>query len=111
MIWQVKNVSNSVLSLLSRDKLQRDAVIAIAKACRTRAVFEDMALMSAAAGAVIFRARDKELPVNFGPDIAFNRLEERRPARAGFIFCVRFKKRQLAACAGINTFGLILEKL
>ena len=44
---------------LSRNEVQRDAIIAIAQACRARAVFKDMALMPAAARAVIFCARHK----------------------------------------------------
>ena len=78
---------------LSRDKIQCDAIIAIAQAGWLRSIIKDMALMSAAARAVIFCAWDKELSVGFGADGAVNGLEKGWPACARVIFRIRGEKR------------------
>src|ERR1700722_7583024 len=82
------------------NKLKCYAVVAIAQARWFRAVFKNMSLVAAAAGAVIFGARDNQLIIRFGFHMSGDRIVKARPAGAAVEFIFRWKERQRATGAG-----------
>ena len=61
---------------------QSDAVVAIALACGPGAVIEHMTLVTAAAAAVVFRARNDQFEIYFRGDRPGQRFKEAGPTGA-----------------------------
>lgn len=94
--------------LLSRPKLQCHAIITIAQTRRCRAVIEDVAVVAAAAGAVIFRSGHPKLIVFLEAERAFAIVPEAWPAGAAIIFGRAIENRQIAAGAMENALALFI---
>jgi len=76
--------------LLGGGKFQRDAVNAVAESSRLRAVIEDMALVTAAAGTVHFGAGHEEFRIGARlHHLWIDRLPEAGPAGAAIEFMFR----------------------
>src|SRR5262249_47469719 len=87
--------------------LQREPVVAVAKARRFRAVVEHVALMPAAARAVVLSARIDELVVDLGLDPALDDVVEARPAGAAVELRARLEQWQRAARADERSLPLL----
>src|SRR5258706_8482404 len=84
------------------NELQRQPVVAPTFARRRRAVVEDVAMMTAAADAVIFGARQDQFEIRAGFERRGNAREETRPAGAAVVFHLRRENRQAATGADEN---------
>src|SRR5512145_933129 len=92
-------------------ELQRHRVDAIALAARRRPVGEDVALVSAAAGADDLGADHAVAGVADGAEVIFRkRSREARPARAALELRAAPEQRQPAQAAGIHPRSLLFEE-
>ena len=94
---------------LPRLEIQRSRIHAIAQASRGGAVFEDMAEVGAAIGAVHLGAGAPEAFVHFGAHSAGSlRIEKRGPAGAAVVFGFGVKQRLVATNAGVDAVSLVV---
>ena len=100
----------SLVFLLVRLERDGHAVVAIAKPRRVGAVVEDVALVAAALGAVVFGARHEQLAVFLGLDMPGNGFKEARPTRAAVEFGFRTEQRQAAARAFEHALAVLFQK-
>src|SRR5258706_15150517 len=84
------------------NKLERQAVVAPTFAGRRRTVVENVAMMTAAADAMIFDARQNQFEIRAGFERRGNAREETRPAGAAVVFHLRRENRQAATSADEN---------
>lgn len=89
-------------------KLKRDAVHAIAKTGRRRAVIENVAEMAAATATVHFGSCEHEPVVARRFNGVRQRPIETRPTRAAVELRGRIEQPQIAACARVTSRALLL---
>src|SRR4051794_1449053 len=85
-----------------RNEAQRHAIVAIALSGRRRPVIEHVAVVAAAAGAVVFGAREDELEVGLVAEGARDGREKTRPAGAAVELHRGTEQRQGAARTNEN---------
>src|SRR5436190_8037220 len=97
----------SVPLLLRLVKLERAGVDAVAQAGRLGTIFEDVAEVAAAAGALQLGAA--AIGIGRGLDVVVDERPEARPARAGIELRVGVEKLQVARGAAIDSLFVVVE--
>lgn len=91
-----------------RFKTECDSVIAVAQSSWLGSIFEHVAVVTAAVGAVVLGALHEQLAVRFRFERVFDCGMETRPARATFKFHVRVEQRMPATGADESSLAMFV---